>query len=77
MLYVYVCKYVWMVHMPLKHGRGGHFFSKKHGFSGLTPVSWDTTTLTRSYFKLGLKIVREFLRKRLFFKSGTVAATGY
>ncbi len=39
--------------------------------------SWDTTTLTKSYFRLGLKIVREFQRKRLFFKPQTVAATGY
>ncbi len=53
------------------------FFSQNHGFSGLTPVSSDTTTLSKSYFELGLKIVSEFLRKRLFFKSQTVTAPGY
>ncbi len=46
-------------------------------FLGLTPVYSETTALSKSYFKLKLQIVREFLRKRLFFKSQKVAATGY
>ncbi len=56
--------------MPLKRAR-------IHSFLDLTPVSSDTTALSKSYFKLRLKIVRVFLRKRLFFKSQEVAATGY
>ncbi len=73
---MYICMYVWMVRMPVKRVRV--FFSLlKRGFSGLTPVSSDTTTLTKFYFKLGLKIVRELLRKCLFFKTQTVAAPGY
>ena len=42
--------YGWMVRMPLKCMRGWTFFSKQHGFSGLTPVPSDTTALTTSYF---------------------------
>ncbi len=68
--------YVWMVHMALKRARGA-FFLLKTPLSGLTPVSSDTTTLTKPYFKHGLKIVRQFLRKRLFFKTQKVTATGY
>ncbi len=55
----------------------GTFFSKKHVFLGLTPVYYETTALSKSYCKLQLQIVREFLRKCLFFKSQKVAATGY
>ncbi len=40
--------------------------------------SSHTAVLSKSYFDLRLKIMREFLRKRLlFFKSQKVAATGY
>ncbi len=55
----------------------GTFFSKKHVFLGLTPVYSETTALSKSCFKLKLQIVREFLQKRLFFKSQKVSATSY
>ncbi len=63
--------------MPLKCARGELFSPKKHVFLGLTPVYSETTALSKSYFKFKLQSVREFLRKRLFFKSQKVAATGY
>ncbi len=66
-----------MVRMPLKCVRGELFFCKKHVFLCLTPVYSVTTALSKSYFKLKLQIVREFMRKRLFFKSQKVAGTGY
>ncbi len=53
------------------------FFTPKHCFSVLIPVSLDTAALTKSYFKFELKIVREFLRKRLFFNSQAFVATSY
>ncbi len=68
--------YEWYVY-PLNARAGAGFFSYKHDFWCLTPLSSDTTALSKSYLKLGLQIVREFLWKRLFFKSQTVAATGY
>ncbi len=68
--------YVWMVRMPLKHARG-ELFSKKHSFLGLTPVYSETTALSKPYFKLMLRSVRNFLQKRLFFKTQKVATTGY
>ena len=60
--------------MLLKRARRFLFSLLKTWLLGLTPVSPDTTALN---FKLWLKIVREFLRKRLFFKSHKIAATGY
>ncbi len=69
--------YVWMVRMVLKRAGGFPFLLRKHCFLGLTPVSSDTTALSKFYFKRKLKIVREFLRKCLFFKSQKVSATGY
>ncbi len=68
---------VWMVRMPLKSSRGGTFFSKKHGFLGLTPVYSETTALSKPYFKLKLQSVRKFQQKRLFFKTQKVTETGY
>ncbi len=43
----------------------------------MTPVYSDTNALSKSYFKPTLQIVREFLRKCLFFKTQKVAVTGY
>ncbi len=66
MLCIYVCKdgtNAWAT-----------FFSKKHGFLGLTPVS---TALSKPYFILKLRSVRKFLRKRLLFKKQKVDSTGY
>ncbi len=63
--------------MPLKHARGETFFSKKHGFLGLTPVYSETTALSKPYFILKLQSVRKFLRKRLLFKKQKVDSTGY
>ncbi len=63
-----------MVRMPLKCALGELFFLV---FLGLTPVYSETTALSKSYFKLKLQIVREFLQKRLFFKLQKVAATGH
>ncbi len=58
--------------MPFKRARGT-FFSKKHGFLGLTPV-YSATALSKPYFRLKLRSVRKFLRKRLKQK---VNSTGY
>ncbi len=52
----------------------GTFFSKKHGFLGLTPIYSETTALSKPYFILKLRSVRKFLRKRLKQK---VNSTGY
>ncbi len=68
--------YVWMVPMPFKRARET-FFSKKHGFLGLTPVFSETTALSKPYFILKLRSVRKFLRKRLLFKKQKVDSTGY
>ncbi len=62
--------------MPFKHARGT-FFSKKHGFLGLTPVYSETTVLNKPYFILKRRSVRKFLRKRLLFKKQKVDSTGY
>ncbi len=43
--------YIWMVRMPFKRARGT-FFSKKHGFLGLTPVYSETTALSKPYLIL-------------------------
>ncbi len=46
-------------------------------FFSLTQVFSDTTEhLSKSYYKLWFKIVREFPQKLFFFKSSKVAATG-
>ncbi len=55
----------------------GTFFSKKHGYLGLTPVYSETTALSKPYFILKLQSVRKFLRKRLLFKKQKVDSTGY
>ncbi len=55
----------------------GTFFSKKHGFLGLTPVYSETTALSKPYFILKLRSMRKFLRKRLLFKTQKVDSTGY
>ncbi len=63
--------------MPLKREHRCFFFLlTTRVILGVTPVSSDTTALTKSYFKLTLKIVRGFLQKCLFFKSQIVTATG-
>ncbi len=69
--------YVWMVRMSFKRARGGTFFSKKHGFLGLTPVYSETTALSKPYFILKLQSVRKFLRKCLLFKKQKVDFTCY
>ncbi len=74
MLYVYVCKDG--TYAPKMRARGT-FFSKKHGFLGLTPVYSETTALSKPYFILKLRIVRKFLRKRLLFKKQKVDSPGY
>ncbi len=61
-VYMYVCVYVWIVHMPFKRARG-ELFLKKHGFLGLTPVYSETTALSKPYFILKLQSVKKFLRK--------------
>ncbi len=71
---IYVCG---MVRMPFKRARVELFFSKKHGFLGLTPVYSETTALSKPYFILKLQIVRKFLRKCLLFKKQKVDSTGY
>ncbi len=68
--------FVWMVCITLKRARGA-FFSKKHGFLGLTPVYSETTASSKPYFILKLRSVRKFLRKCLFFKTQKVTSTGY
>ncbi len=70
---IYVCG---MVRMPFKRARKT-FFSKKHGFLGLTPVYSETTALSKPYFILKLQSVRKFLRKCLLFKKQKVDSTGY
>ncbi len=45
----------WMVLMPLN--ANGRIFLLKHGFSGATPVSSDTTALTNLIFKLNSKLL--------------------
>ncbi len=45
--------YVWMVRM-----RTGSVSPLKTWLFGLTPLSSDTTALSKSYLKLGLQIVR-------------------
>ena len=61
-VYYVICLYVCMdgTYAP-KMCVGGTFFSKKHVFLGLTPAYSETTALSKSYFKLKLQIVREFL----------------
>ncbi len=76
-IYIYVCMYVWIVRMPFKRARGERFFFKKHSFLGLTPVYYETTALSKSYFILKLQSVRKFLRKRLLFKKQKVDSIGY
>ncbi len=73
---MYICVWKDGTYAPKMRARET-FFSKKHVFLGLTPVYSETTALSKSYFKLKLQIVREFPRKRLFFKSQKVAATCY
>ncbi len=46
-------------------------------FFFLTPVYSETTALSKPYFKLKLRSVRKFRRKRLFFRTQKVAETGY
>ncbi len=53
------------------------FYSKKHGFLGLTPVYSETTALSKPYIILKLQSVRKFLRKCLLFKKQKVDSTGY
>ncbi len=53
------------------------FFSKKHGFLGLTPVYSETTALSKPYIILKLQSVRKFLRKCLIFKKQKVDSPGY
>ncbi len=60
---MYICVYGW--YMPLKCA-WIPFFLLKTWLFGLTLVSSDTTALTKSYFRLRQKIVREFLRKCCF-----------
>ncbi len=62
--------------MPFKRARGS-FFSKKHGFLGLTPVYSETTALSKPYFILKRQSVRKFLRKSLLLKKQKVDSTGY
>ncbi len=62
--------------MPLKRAQTT-FFSKKHGFLGLTTVYSETTALSKPYFILKLQSVRKFLQKRLLFKKQKVDSTGY
>ncbi len=57
--------------------RAGNFFSKKHGFLGLTPIYSETTALSKPYFILKLQSVRKFRRKRLLFKKQKVDSIGY
>ncbi len=65
--------YVWMDGTYASQTRArGAFFSKKHGFLGLTP---ETTALNKPYFILKLQSVRKFLRKRLLFKTQEVDST--
>ncbi len=77
MCYMYVCMYVWMVHILFKRARRELFSPKKHGFLGFTPVYSETTTLSKPYFILKLRSVRKFQRKRLLFKKQKVDYTGY
>ncbi len=71
---LYICMYGWYVcHLNAR----GTFFSKKHGFLGLTPAYSVTTALSKSYFILKLQSVRKFRRKRLLFKKQKVDFTGY
>ncbi len=63
--------------MTFKRSRGEHFFSKKQGFLVLTPVYSETTALSKPYFKLKLRSVRKFLRKRLLFKKQKIDSTSY
>ncbi len=70
---IYVCG---MVRIPFKRARGT-FFSKKHGFLGLTPVYSEITALSKPYFILKVQGVRKFLRKSLLFKKQKVDSTGY
>ena len=57
-----------MLYVYATHTRAEVAFSPKNVAFRLDPNFLGTTTLTKSYFRLELKIVREFLRKRLFFK---------
>ncbi len=61
--------------MLYKRARRELFSPKKHGFLGMTPVYYETTALSKPYFKL--QSVRKFLRKRLLFKKQKVDSTGY
>ncbi len=45
---------------------GCQFFLLKHSFLELTLLSSDTTTLSKSYLKLGYNIVRSFLQNTCF-----------
>ena len=63
--------------MPFKRARRFPYSPKKHDFLGLTPVYSETTALSKPYFKLKLRSVRKFLRKRLLFKKQKVDSTGY
>ncbi len=73
--YMIICVYGWYV-CPL-NTHAGNFFSKKHGFLGLTPVYSETTALSKPYFILKLRSVRKFQQKRLLFKTQKVDSTGY
>ncbi len=73
--YMYICVYGWYV-CPL-NARTGNFFSKKHGFLGLTPVYSETTALSKPYFIPKLQSVRKVRRKHLLFKKQKVDSTGY
>ncbi len=73
---IQLCMYRWYV-CPLNTHASNLFFSKKHGFLGLTPVYYETTALSKPYFILKLRSVRNFLRKRLLFKKQKFDSTGY
>ncbi len=67
-----ICMYEWMVRMLSKRARGELFFSKKHGFFGLTQVYSETPALRMPYFILKRRSVRKFLQKHLLFKKQKV-----
>ncbi len=61
----------------LKTRARGTYFSKKHGFLGLTPVYSETTALSKPYYILKLQSMRKFLRKCLLFTKQKIDSTGY
>ncbi len=71
MCYMYICVYGWYV-CPL-NAHTGKFLSKKHGFLGLTPVYSETTALSKPYFILKFRSVRNSCENACF----KVDSTGY